>query len=336
MNRPRRRRPWALYALWGLFALAFIAWTAWWLTLRSVVVGDVESWMSAQRAAGVQAGYSKVSASGYPLRLTLTFENAKYAAPGGGWTLSTPRVALHVNPSDLSLFIIEPRGAVTWTTRAFSRTFSPHSSAISVHTSFGRADRITLEGEGVHVLRNGADEATIAKIVMSLRPDPRAAEDGQLAVDVDGLDIAQPPKGFEQFGPRVQSLNARVVFEKGAALVAPHAADHIAAWIAAGDGVRVEGLGFVWGPATVTSRGRFALDDKRRLAGRLDLALAKPEMVFAALSQSPRFSPDMADAMRVLAIANTAHGKPLTAPLVIENGIMLFNGLPIRTVDPIR
>ena len=322
-----------LYFMWGLLALVLVGWTAWWFVLQSQVVAQIDKWMATQRVAGAEVSYARVAGSGYPLRLTLTFDDFSYQAPGQAWRASTPKVQLHINPSDLSLFIVEPRDTISYASRGAARTFTPRESAISVHVTNNAVDRVVAEGKGVAVTRDGAPDMTIGSFVAGVRPDPRAPGDGQFTLDSQAIDWATPPKGFEAFGKQVQTLNARIVFEKGATLIGP-GDDRIGAWKDAQGAARVEGLGFVWGPATVTSTGRFELDAQRRLDGILDISLDKPGGVFSALAQSA--SPDMAQIYQLMAVANEARGGPLEAPLVIDNGVMMFNNLPIRTVDPIK
>jgi hypothetical protein len=333
---PRRKpRPWFLYTIWTVLIVTLLAWTGWWFALRGQVIAHIEGWAASQRAAGAEASYRRISASGFPLRLTLTFEDALYAPAGGGWRLSTPRVQLHINPSDLSLFILEPRAAVTWATRGVTRSFTPHESAISVHVIAGKADRVIAEGKQVAITRNGAPEMNVGSFVAGVRPDPRAPGDGQFSLDADAITLASSPKGFEAFGEDVKTLNARIVFEKGALLLA-QGQDTLSAWAKAGGAARIDGLGFAWGPATFTSTGRFKLDDQRRLDGILDMSLDKPADAFTALSQSTTISPDLALLYKMMAQANAQKGEPLKAPLTITNGVMSFNNLPLRTVDPIK
>lgn len=331
----RRKRPWMLYIIWGVLALALAAWTGWWFVLRANAVSQIDAWMTGERAKGAEASYSRVSASGFPLRLTLTYDNFAYGAAGGAWKVSTPKAQVHINPSDLSLFIIEPRDTVTYATRGATRDFTPKESAISIHVVGGKADRVIIEGKTVAVTRNNAPEMQIESFVAGVRPDPRAPSDGQLSFDAKNVTLASPPKGFEAFGGQLQSLNARIVFEKGGRLIEP-GTDGLRLWAQDNGAARIEGLGFVWGPATITSTGRYTVDAQRRLAGILDLSLEKPSEAFAALAQSPAISPDLSRVYQMMAVANAVKGGPLKAPLVIEKGVMSFADLPLRTVEPIQ
>jgi hypothetical protein len=335
MNARRNPMNRWLIAVWVILFLALAGWTAWWFTLRTQAIGGVDQWIAKQRAAGANVSYEKVEASGFPFRLSLTFDNVHYAAPGDAWVMATPKVQLHINPSDLSLVIVEPRDTVSWTTRGAARTFTPQESAISVHITNLAVDRVVVEGKGVAITKDGKPDFIVGQFVGGLRPDPRAAGDGQLSVDAQNVDLAAPPKGVEGMGAKIQTLSARIVFEKGAVLIGP-GEDRVGSWKQAGGAARVEGLGFTWGPATISSQGKFALDDQRRLAGALDINLEKPGETFGALAQSPATEPGMAKMYAMMGAANTARGGPLKAPLVIENGVMLFNNLPITTVEPIK
>lgn len=331
----KKSRPWSLYAVWMLLIVTLLAWTGWWFALRGQVIGNIQVWAASQRAAGAEAGAKRISASGFPFRLTLTFEEVVYAAPGGGWRLSTPQAQLHINPSDLSLFIVEPRATVTWATRGVTRTFTPRESAISVHVTDGEADRVIAEGKQVAITRNGAPEMTVGALVAAVRANESEPSEGQFALDADQVMLAKQPKGFEAFGPEVKSFNAYIAFEKGGLLLA-QGQDTLGAWAKAGGSARVDGLDFFWGPAHFASHGRFTLDAQRRLDGILDMSLDKPAEAFTALSQSTTISPDLAVIYRMMAQANAQKGGPLKAPLTISNGVMSFNNMPLRTVDPIK
>jgi hypothetical protein len=331
----RRKRPWMLFIIWGLLALVLAGWTGWWFVLRANAASQIDAWMAGERAKGAEASYTRVSASGFPLRLTLTYDGLAYGAAGGAWKVSTPKAQVHINPSDLSLFLIEPRDTVMYATRGATRAFTPKESLISIHVVNGKADRVVIEGKNVAVVRNNAPEMQVESFVAGVRPDPRAPSDGQLSFDATNLTLVSPPKGFEAFGGQLQSLNARIVFEKGGRLIEP-GADGLRLWAQDNGAARIEGLGFVWGPAKITSTGRYTIDAQRRLAGILDLSLEKPSEAFAALSQSPAISPDLARVYQMMAVANAVKGGPLKAPLVIENGVMSFADLPLRTVEPIQ
>ncbi|MGE3302374.1 MAG: DUF2125 domain-containing protein [Hyphomonadaceae bacterium] len=312
MSAPARKRPWGLYALWGFAIAAAFCWTLYWFALKNEAVRQAVAWFSAQRAQGADAAYARVSASGYPLRLSLTFEDAHYAPAGGGWRISSPKAALHVNPTDFSLFIVEPRAPVTWETREAARVFTPKESAVSLRLKNRAIERIVAEGEGVAVTRGGAAEMTIGSFVAGLRADPRALGDGQLTLDAQAIALAAPVQGLEGFGRDVRALNVRAVIERGAAfLTAP--GDGYAAWRAEGGAARVEGLHAAWGPAEFTAQGRLAMDARNRLAGALDLDLAKPAETYAALAQAG---------------APVLRGAPAKARLTIRDGAIAFAAAP--------
>lgn len=329
MSTAKRARPWTVYSVWALLIIVLVGWTVWWFVLKDIATQRVAAWSAAQKAAGAQISYRSVVASGFPLRLTLTFEYPHYVAPGGGWSLSTPRAALHINPSDLSLFIVEPRDTLSWSTRGAQRTFTPRESAISVHLANNAPDRVIVEGKNIAVTRNGAPDMTIGAIVAGIRPDPRAAGDGQLSLDAEAIDFIKLPQGFEALGGQMQTLSARIVIEKGETLTAP-SRDRLIAWKAAMGAARVEGLHVVWGPASVTSTGRLTVDDQRRPEGDLSLMLDKPEETFAALAKSPTASAQTASVYRALSALG------LTPMLSFRDGKKLLYGQRIGTVEPIR
>jgi hypothetical protein len=333
MSAPRRHRRLGLIVPWALFAIAALGWTVYWNILRIRTMEAAQAFVDRQRTAGASLIYSSVAASGYPLRLTLTFSGPAYEAPGGGWALSAPSLDLHVNPSDLRLIILETHGAVTWRDREVVRTLTPRTAALSVRTEKGAFERAILEVHDVSIAREGHAPAILESAVIGVRPDPRRAADMQVSLDAAHLALAAAPAEFSGLGANIASIEARVVIENAAA--AERASAHrLEAWRAAGGAARFEGLGLEWGPAKITGTGRLGLDALRRPQGRLDLAIEDPQAALNALAQP--MAPHMREAFEASGEAAAAKGGPLALPLIAQDGVLSLGPLPLRKLDPVE
>ncbi len=324
-----------LWALWGLSALLALAWFAYWHFLRVRAVAAADAWVAAQRQTGAEAGYARVRASGFPLRLTLTFAEPAYQSPSRGWALSAPALRVHLNPSDLSLLLFEPEGAVTWRNGTAVRTLAPRTAVASARFRDGALERVSMQAQAIAVRREGGGASTIERLLVHLRPDARTGDNAQIALDIDDWALARSPSGFEAFGATVGSIKARVVIEHAATLARTQTRN-LQAWRTAGGAVRVEGLALLWGPADLTASGRFTLDQTERAAGRLDMKLREPATALAAIARSPALPPAMARAMERSAEAAAAAGAPIELPLAVQDGVMRLGALPIRTIEPIQ
>ena len=329
----RRHRRLGLYIPWALFLAAAIGWTIYWNMLRVRMIETAQAAVAAQRAEGAKISYDRVNASGYPLRLTLTFTNAAYEAPGGHWALSAPTLDLHMNPSNLSLVIFETHGTVTWRNNLVIRTLTPRTAALSVRTEKGAFSRAVFEAHDLAVSRNGGAPGTFETLIVGVRPDPRQARDMQVSIDATNLKLAKAPSGFEGFGTTLASIEGRVVIEQ-ADVIETAKTNRVEAWRAAKGVARIEGAGLLWGPARMIGTGRVSLDAQRRPQGRLDMSLTDPAPALSALARP--MSPTMRTAMEASAEAAATKGGPLALPLILENGVLSLGPLPVRTLDPIQ
>ena len=191
------------------------------------------------------------------------------------------------------------------------------------------ADSLTLDDPG----EDGQMHAE--KFVLNVRPDERAAGDMQLSLHMQGLQLAQPVRSFEGLGQRVENLMIAAVVEESAALAAGAGGDALAPWRAAGGRVRFEGLMLKWGALDAAGVGHIALDDKRRLAGELNLPIKEPAAFFQALAASPEMDSSARQVLMLLSASFTQSAEGLTLDLEGRDGVLLLEGLRVRSLPAV-
>jgi len=207
---------------------------------------------------------------------------------------------------------------------------------ISVRTQNGRLAVAGVEADDLKLDDPAAPGVlTAAKVVANVRPDPRAPGDYQLAFEATDVALPRPVRSFESFGLNVPALRANIVIEHGASLLQSAPNDPLGPWRGAGGKLRFEGLELEWGPLTTTGAGEGALDDGRRLSGRLVLPIVHPAPVLTAISNSPGIDPNARQALQMLAASYVVNGRQLTLDVDAQNGVLTLEGLRVRTLPPV-
>jgi len=233
---------------WTLFALACVGWTAFWFVAKDQAIQRLDAAIVSSKARGVDVGYEKVRASGYPLHLKLNLTNVRIAAAALP-RLEAPVLPVAINLVDPTHVIIDLKDGVRWTGRdGVTHTLDPLRGAMSLHWKDRAFTRLSLDLEG----------APTKKLLAHVRPDPRTTNAWQAAVVVEGETDS--------------ALRAGVVIDHTDTLLRDLVADDpLGAWINSGGRARVEALEMKWQGATMTGAGAFGLDAQRRPEGSVML-----------------------------------------------------------------
>lgn len=245
---------------WTLFVIGCIGWTVFWFAAKDMAVARLDAAIVQAKARGIEAGYAKIRASGYPLHLTLTLENAHaQMAPLPRVEFASLPVSVNlVNPTHL---IIDLKDGVRWTGRdGASHVVDPVRGAMSVHWKNNALTRVSLDLEG----------APTKKMLIHVRPDARTPDALQVAVDIEGNETTS-------------ALRAGVVVDHAALLAQARGGDPLKPWIDAGGRARVELLEIRTQGATMTGDGEFGLDALRRPEGAATLKVSGAPALVGAL-----------------------------------------------------
>lgn len=322
---------------WAIFTALALGWVAYWNVLANGARDRLEAMAASARERGAEVSIGSIEAKGFPMLLRLEMADLAYAPAEGGWRLSTSAGALHVqmfNPQHVifeagaPIAVARDNGDVT--------NISADALIISVRTQAGALAQAGIEADNL-VMDDPAKpgEARAGKLVMNLRPDPRAARDTQVSLEAQDVTLAQPVRSFDGLGQDIQSVMLAFVVEHGGALLQSAEGGPLGPWRDAGGRVRVEGLVIKWGALDAAGVGHIALDEQRRLTGELNLPIKEPAALMAALSASPELDEYARATLTLLSrsFANSSQG--LTLDLEGREGALYVEGLKARTLDPI-
>lgn len=247
MSAAKHRRL-GLIIPWSLFALACVAWTAFWFVAKDQAIKRLDAAIVSAKARGIEARYEGVRASGYPLHLKLHLANPRLTIAGLP-RLEAATLPIAINLVDPSHLIIDLKDGLRWTGGdGVTHTLDPHRGAMSVHWKAGALTRVSLDLEG----------APTKKLLLHIRPDPRAENALQVALAVEGAKDGE-------------ALRAGVVLDHADTLRALTPIDPLGAWVKSGGRATVEAFDMRWRGATMTGTGAFVLDAQRRPEGAVSL-----------------------------------------------------------------
>ncbi len=322
---------------WVIFIALALGWVAYWNVLADGARERVQAWLASEQARGAEASIGRIEAKGFPVLMRLDLSGIAYAPAEGGWRLTSAAGALHVQMFNPEHVIFEAQAPL-----AFARdngdvtNISADALIVSVRNAGGALAQAGVEADNL-ALDDPAQPGVLSarKLVLNLRPDPRADADTQVSLEMQGLSLAQPVRSFEGLGQDVAQLRAAIVIEQSAALLQSADGDPLAPWRAAGGRVRMEALAINWGALDGSGEGHIALDDQRRLAGELHLPIADPAAFFAALNASPEIDDDARLALSLLSRAFARSSEGLTLDLEGRDGVLRIEGLTARTLPPV-
>lgn len=322
---------------WALFVFAALGWVFYWNYVGDEAERRIRTWAFEQNAEGASASVDRIVRHGFPVLMRLELQGVNYAPARGGWRAQTDHADVHVDLTNPQHTTLEAKAPI-----AISRTNGAVTNVMAdaligtLRTSGGALAIAGIEADNL-VLDDPAQEGVLraTKVVLNVRPDPRAAGEYQLAFDAQSLTLPRPVRSFEAFGLDVAAMRAAIVIEDGAALLDASPEDPLGPWREAGGRLRFDALVLNWGPLETTGAGEGGLDDQRRLDGRLVLPVDRPAPVISAIANGPNIDPDARRALGLLAGSYVVTGNDITLDLNADGGVLRVEGLPVRTLPPV-
>jgi len=330
------RKLW-LIVPWALFALIATGWIVYWNIVAGAAEARMRDWIAQQSEQGAQVSIGRIVRRGFPILLRLELHGLSYAPARGGWRAETERADLHVQLLNTQHAILEAAAPIALSRASGAVTnISADALIASVRTQDGALAVAGIEADNLALDDPAQDGALRArKVVLNIRPDPRAEGDYQAAFDAQGLTLPRPVRTFEAFGLDVPLLRAAIVVTDGAMLLNASQQDPLGPWRDAGGRLRIEGLEFHWGPLQTLGRGEGGLDQQRRLQGVLTLPIERPAPIFTAIANGPNVSQDARRALALLAAGYTISGDDITLDVEARDGVLRLEGLPVRPLGPV-
>ncbi len=322
---------------WVLFALLALGWVFYWNYVANEAERQLRTWAFEQGAQGAEATFGDIVRHGFPVLMRLEMRDVTYAAARGGWRAETERADLHVNLLNPQHVTLEAEAPIA-VSRANGAVTNVDAEAMiaSLRTSGGNLAMAGIEANNL-TLDDPAQDGVmrIARVVMNVRPDPRASGEYQLAFDAQALTLPRPVRSFEAFGLDVSALRAAIVIERGAALLETSPQDPLGPWREAGGRLRFDALVLNWGPLETTGTGEGGLDQQRRLDGRLVLPIERPAPVLTAIANGPNVNDDARRALALLAAGYVVTGDDITLDIGARDGVLRIEGVPVRPLPPV-
>jgi hypothetical protein len=322
---------------WALFILAALGWVFYWHYLANEAERRVHEWRFEQNAGGATVEIDHVARHGFPVLLRLELQGVRYAAARGGWRVETERADLHVQVLNPNHVILEAKTPIVFA-RANGAVTNVTADALiaSLRTQNDALAMAGIEADNL-VLDDPAEEGVLhaTKVVVNVRPDPRAAGEYQLSFDAQALTLPRPVRSFEAFGLNVAAMRAAVVIEDGALLLQSSPGDPLGPWREGGGRLRFDALALNWGPLETTGTGEGGLDAERRLDGRLVLPVERPAPVLTAIANGPNVDNDARRALSLLAAGYVVTGDDITLDIGAHEGVLRIEGLPVRTLPAV-
>lgn len=326
-----------LIAPWALFIALAAGWVAYWNVVASTAEQRIHTWITEQQAQGASASVGRIVRHGFPALLRLELQDASYAPARGGWRAQTARLDLHLNLTNTEHVTLESKAPIA-ISRGNGAVTNVTADALiaTMRTQGGRLATAGIEADNL-VLDDPAQEGVLRahKVVLNVRPDPRAAGEYQIAFDAQALALPRPVRSFEAFGQDVAAMRAAIVVERGASLLNASQDDPLGPWREAGGKLRFDALVLNWGPLETAGTGEGSLDAQRRLQGRLVLPIEHPAPVLTAIANGPNVDEDARRALGLLAAGYIVSGNDITLDLNANDGLLRIEGLAVRPLPPV-
>ena len=309
---------------WAAFTLIVVAWCGYWLTVADRAERQVRAWAAEQSANGGQADITAIKRHGFPVLMRLELQGVHYSPARANWRLDTDRVDLNIEMLNPAHVILASKAPIQiWRGENEFSVIDSRNLIASVETRDGRLHLAGIEADDLSVDDPTKDGVLrVAKLVMNVRPDPRADGDFQIAFDATEVNLPRPVRSFESFGLALAQLRAAIVATHGASLFDSAPGDALGPWRDAGGVFRLEALTLNWGPLEATGTGQIGVDAQHRLAGHLTLPIANPAPVFHALANSEHVDPNARQAIGMIAASYEISGNSIDLDADAADGVL--------------
>ena len=269
--KPRRL---GLYVPWALFVVVCVGWSIAWFAAKDAAMKALDAQIARVNAAGADVGYARAHASGFPLHMTLTLEEAHASASPARLRVDAQRLPISINLSNPRHLIIGLADGVRWTgddrvTHFLTAARGEMSVRFTADNTLARA---SLDLEKAHITHGGDPPTDIAALLVHVRPDPRGAMDAQIVVEATDWAGPTPFAALNAMSP-FGHFRAAIVATDGALLAGRGS---LRGWAGT---LRIERLDVAYAQTQVTGEGELRLDAAHRPDGVLRVTPAGAQQV---------------------------------------------------------
>ena len=320
--------------------LVAAALAGYWVWAAGQVRAAIDEWAEAQRAAGYDVAYTGPEVRGFPVRLAVSLDAPRIAAPAG-WRWSGTAIAGDAAFwQPLLLRLALPRTQeieADW--RGYRRTLrldAMSAGGVVRLDTRGRVTAATLVMTDVTVREAAGGRLRAGRLYQRMTRPPEGEAGLQLHGEIGGLVLPEAPPA-----PLPATIDRLVYSAEIVGAMAPgDPAAALAAWRDAGGLLEVADLSLTWGPLEVRADGTAALDELLRPQGAFSARIAGlPEMLDALVAEN-LMEPGAAAALRLmvltLAEGRDADGRPIVRlPVTLQDGRVFLGPAPLARLAPV-
>ncbi|HEX8166523.1 MAG TPA: DUF2125 domain-containing protein [Beijerinckiaceae bacterium] len=337
---PRRPGRFWLFAPAAALALVCAGWAAAWFVIRDRVAEGLDAWLANETAAGRRWECPERAIAGFPFRIEVSCARLALEAPEG--TLGAGRLRTVTQVYQPRLTVFELDGPLRASLGGVALEGSWDSLRGSFHSAPHGFARASLVVAGAKLRATGpmGDAALSARHAEAhARPGPDADAAVEVAVKAEGAAVPALDGLLGGTEPLDADLEARVT--QARPLPRPSRQD-VERWREAGGRIGLDRLTLAKGERRLEARGELALDELRRPAGRLDVAVLGLSDLLPALmtGRLPGAGGALGSAAGALGgfmggrrTVPAPGAKPSPLPAIrLENGRILFGLAPVPGV----
>ena len=318
-------------ALVWVVAAAAVTWGGYWFVGARALETAAQAWLRTQGEAGLVAGHSALSVSGFPNRFDLTVTDLRLADPASGYGWTAPFVqilSLSYKPWHIiAAFASQQQVRTPWQDLAVASDRLQGSVVIVPDTNLA-LDRLTLVGKGMRVTSDLGWTAGLDTLRFATR---RLGGDGtRHEIGLEMLGLAPDPgimAALPDFPETLEKLRLDAIvtltvpLDRRAGQVRPRASH-----------VDVKEVRLVWGTLVLSGSGSVAAAADGLAEGRIALRLtnwrdAMPLAVAAGLITA-EVAPTWQNMLALLA-AQTGTPEDLDLPLIFARGRTSLGPFPL-------
>ncbi|WP_419903680.1 DUF2125 domain-containing protein [Kiloniella sp.] len=301
---------------------------AYWFWAAHQMETGLTKWVEKQRSRGFEITHGQLSLGGFPFIVRATLDTPKVISPDGWWWQTQNLIAEATPWSPLSMQIDLSQDHLI--------DGLPHSQpSINVVSTFAKSTaQISLEGEllnarlqadGLIITREKHHPLSIATLDTTLGPlRPSTAENPlqEFNILVKAQDINHPELRKTPLGGPISQLNIDGTLYGKIPKDKIRKALHI--WRDTGGFLALHDASLRWGPMLIDARGKLALDNRLRPAGKLESRIEGADEVVKQLEKNGLINKGQSFGIKLslaaLGKTNSRGRHEIEAPLIMKDG----------------
>lgn len=330
------------YILAGVVAVLAAVWSGGWFFIADQLRAEIQR-RAGQSNQARELTYRNLEITGYPFRMQVDMSDLRLALRGGKIPLrwekdSIKAVGLPWKPQhvlfDLSgrhLFEA-PLGA-----RWHKMTMDSSEAMASIEaTTSGDLERLSVDIKKLWLRYDGISALRGERLQLHSRPAPETANDLDLALRGDMLELIEGAMPFSLIGvPRTAKLvdlqSTITGLPRGGLSIG-----RLAQWRDGGGTLEIKTLHVQWGDMEISATGSLALDGQMRPIGALTAKIkGHDELLDAAVVTGMMDEDNVAAARAVLGILAAAGGGVLSVPVRLQDGQLFLGPAAVARLVPI-